>query len=242
MATTGMPAPNSTQTYIQPQYYTDTASSVAGGVQGMLGDNGYLNQVAGNWYNQAPAQGALGQYAQYDPAKMQQFMNPYTQNVVDENTRLSNQNLFENVLPQVKSTFTGAGQFGSTRNADFTNRAIRDQGQTLAGVNANVLMGAQNQANQTYQTWTKQGLDAGQQDFTNWMTKANFPIGALSQLGQTTGNIRPSNPLAVQNEAGGMTEFEKWATALKAAETGMGAEGGLTALLEMLQGGGGTTP
>lgn len=242
MAGETVPQPNSTTTYTQPSYYSDTAAGVAGGVQGMLGDNGYLNNVMGNWYNQDPTQGALGQYAQFDPTKQQQFMNPYTQNVVNEQARLSNQNLFENVLPQVNSTFTGAGQFGSTRNADFTNRAIRDQQQTLGGLQASTLMNAQNQANQNYKDWTAQGVQAGQQDFTNWLQKANFPITALGGLGQVTSNIRPSNPLAVSTENAGLTDLDRINLAIRAAESGLGADGtGLDNILNMLGIGTGST-
>lgn len=103
------------------------------------------------------AAGLYQQNAAYDPNQIQQYLNPYVQNVVEANTNLSNRNLFENVLPNVSSTFTGAGQFGSSRNADFTNRAIRDQQQALANTNANVLLNAQNAANQNYLNWAQQG-------------------------------------------------------------------------------------
>jgi len=59
------------------------------------------------------------------------YMNPYTQQVVDNVATLGQRNLTENLLPQVNSTFTGAGQFGSSRNADFTNRALRDTNESV---------------------------------------------------------------------------------------------------------------
>ena len=231
MATAG--AAGTTSEYIQPQFSTDTNAAVAGGIQGMLGDNGYLNSVMGNWYDQSPAQGALGQYAQYDPTKMQQFMNPYVNNVIDANNQASQQNLQENIMPGVNSTFTGNGQFGSTRNADFLNRAIRDNQQTLNNTNATTLMNAQNQANTAYQNWTKMGTDAGQQDFTNWMTQANFPIGALSQLATGANSIETSDPLAVSNNSASPTDLQKFVTAMAAANTGAndGTVDWLTSLL-----------
>ena len=194
---------NTVTEYIQPTYSTDTNSAVAGGIQGMLGDNGYLNSVMGNWYGQAPNQGALGssvvgyqtqaptnwqtgaavgtnvgpgnvtydptrmgQFSlgntnydgtsaapfqantgynsqtanqnfigntTYDPSRTQGFLNEYASSVNDELARISNQNLTEKIMPEVNSTFTGAGQFGSTRNGDFLNRAIRDQNYSLMG-------------------------------------------------------------------------------------------------------------
>ena len=214
--------PGTTTEYVNPAYSTETNQAVAGGIQGMLGDNGYLNSVMGNWYNQQPGQGALGQLAQYDPSKAQEFMNPYTTNVVDEQARLSNQNLFENVLPGVNSTFAGNGQFGSTRNADFTNRAIRDQGYNLAGQMGQTLFNAQNQANTNYKDWTQLGANAGQQDFANWMQKANFPIGALTQMAQSSNAIESSTPMAImgsQVAGADPTGWQRFASATGALNT-----------------------
>ena len=218
MATAG--AAGTTSEYIQPQFSTDTNSAVAGGIQGMLGNDGYLNSVMGNWYNQTPSQGALGQYAQYDATKMSEFMNPYTSNVIDANNQASNQNLMENIMPGVNSTFTGNGQFGSTRNSDFLNRAIRDNQQTLNNTNATTLYNAQNQANTNYKDWTNMGTTAGQNDFNNWMTQANFPIGALGTLAGAANSIETNDPLAVSNNSASPTDLQKFVTAMSAANTG----------------------
>ena len=231
---------NSTTTqYIQPQYSTQTNAAVAGGIQGMLGNNGYLNSVMGNWYDQAPTQGALGAYAQYDPSNLQNFTNPYVDNVVAANNQQANQNLTENILPAVNSTFTGNGQFGSTRNEDFTNRAIRDNQQTLNNTNANVMMNAQNQANTNYQNWTQMGLNAGQQDYSNWYQHATMPIGALGTLANASGSIESNSPLATSvNQTLGSTKYdptnlEKTTAALGALNTGAndGTVDWLTSLL-----------
>jgi len=210
------PVAGTTSSYIQPQFSTDTNAAVAGGIQGMLGDDGYLNSVMGNWYDKGPTEGALGQYAQYDPSKMSEFMNPYTSNVINANNQQSNQNLTENILPSVNSTFTGNGQFGSTRNADFANRAIRDNQQTLNNTNANVLLNAQNQANSNYKDWTQMGVNAGQSDLNNWTTQANFPIGALGTLAQSANSIETNDPLAVSSNSASPTDVEKLITALQA--------------------------
>ena len=212
-------APGTTSQYIQPQFSTDTSAAVAGGIQGMLGNDGYLNSVMGNWYDQTPAQGALGQYAQYNPTQLNQFTNPYTTNVVNANNTLSNQNLMENVLPGINSTFTGDGQFGSTRNAEFAQRAIRDNQQTLNNTNANVMMNAQNQANTNYHNWTQMGVNAGQQDFNNWLQRANFPIGALGTLSQGANAIETNNPLAISNNTASSSQLDNWVKAMGAANT-----------------------
>lgn len=148
-----------------------TAQQIGGAQSTLAGSFGDINN-ARSLANQMP--GAVSPYisgadqyqagmtgaAQFDPNQQQQFMNPYIQNVVQEQARLSNQNLEENILPGINSTFTGAGQFGSTRNADFMNRAIRDQQYNLAGQQANTLMQAQNQAAQQYSDWANKGVQA----------------------------------------------------------------------------------
>lgn len=231
--TTASTTPGTTTSYIQPSYYTDAASSMSGGLQGMLGDTGYLNNVMNNWYNQAPNQGALGQYAQYNPSQQSQFMNPYTQGAANEMMRLSNQNLNENVIPGLNSTFTGAGQFGSSRNSDFMNRAVRDNQQSINGNLANMYKGAYDTANTQYKDWTQMGLNAGQNDYKNWLENANFPVTSLSALGQVAGNLKPSNPAAVSVDQADMSTAEKVALSMAALNTGV-TDGSLNSILQLL--------
>jgi hypothetical protein len=215
------PQAGSTVDYTMPSYYTETGQNLSGGVNDLLGQNGYINNTMNNWYNAAPQEGALGQYTQYNAGNMQNFMNPYTQNVVNANNQISNQNLQENIMPGVNSTFTGAGQFGSSRNMDFMNRAMRDNQQTLNNTNATTLMNAQNQANTQYKDWTQIGTQAAQQDFTNWQAQANYPLSALSQVGQIYGNMRSSQPQSISTSSAGPTSMEKLSGALGVLNTGL---------------------
>jgi hypothetical protein len=110
--------------------------------------------------------------SEYSPAAMSQYMNPYTSGVTSEIARLGNQNLTENVLPAVNSTFTGAGQFGSTRNGEFNARAIRDNNYGILGQQSKVLADAQAQALTQAGASANRDLQAGQQ------------TGALSTVAQ----------------------------------------------------------
>lgn len=85
----------------------------------------------------------------YDPNVTKQFMNPYMDSVVNDIQTLGNRNLTENVLPAVNDTFTGSGQFGSGRNADFTARAIRDNQQTTSMEQDQALQAGYTQAQNT---------------------------------------------------------------------------------------------
>lgn len=97
--------------------------------------------------NQGNYQPFLNYASQTVPQAISSYMNPYTTNVVNQIARLGQRNLSENLLPQVNSTFTGAGQFGSSRNQDFTNRALRDANESILGQQATALQtGYQNAA------------------------------------------------------------------------------------------------
>lgn len=116
----------------------------------------YLDPAAGYIAN-----GANG--SEFSADKMAQYTNPYTKGVNEEIARLGNQNLMENVLPGVNSTFTGAGQFGSTRNGEFNARAIRDSNASVLGQQSKVLMDAQSQALEQAKAASDRNLQAGQQ-------------------------------------------------------------------------------
>jgi hypothetical protein len=114
------------------------------------------------------------------------YMNPYVSGVVDEIARLGNKNLFDNVLPGVNSTFAGTGQFGSTRNADFTNRAITQNQQEVMGQQANALnTGYQNAAQNFFADKTANttlGTNTAQ-----LINQGSTALGALGQQRSTLG-------------------------------------------------------
>ena len=144
-----------------------------------------VNQQLSNANNMATTAGKL-----FDQNDFSQFMNPYTSNVVNDIATLGNRNLIENVLPKVNDTFTGAGQFGSSRNADFTLRAIRDNQQTISQ--------QQNQAlNQGFQN-SMQNYQNAQQN----LGEQGKNLGALAALTQQQGQgqLAFENALGTQNQ------------------------------------------
>lgn len=62
-----------------------------------------------------------------------QFMNPYTHNVVDEMARLSQQNVQRNLLPTMKAGFVGSGGLGSSRYATALGQGLADTQTNLTG-------------------------------------------------------------------------------------------------------------
>jgi hypothetical protein len=64
---------------------------------------------------------------------IQNFMNPYTTNVVDEMARLSQQNVQRNLLPSMKAGFVGTGGLGSQRYANAFGQSMADVQSDLTG-------------------------------------------------------------------------------------------------------------
>ncbi|PWC53618.1 hypothetical protein [Azospirillum sp. TSO22-1] len=101
------------------------------------------------------------------------YMSPYTDKVVDRIAQLGQRNLTENLLPAVNDTFIEAGQFGGKRNAEFTNRAIRDANESILGQQAQALESGWATSGQLY------GADAARQ------VQGGLGLGALA--GQDAG-------------------------------------------------------
>ena len=121
-----------------------------------------------------------------------QFQSPYLTGVTDRIAQLGARNLSENLLPQINDTFTKAGQFGSTRNADFTARALRDTQESILGKQAETLQAGQDAAMRAYESGMGRSLAAGQQQ------------GALAQMQQQLG-LRDAAAL----EAAGQTQQQQ---------------------------------
>lgn len=98
------------------------------------------------------AAGAAGTAAAapFSADELSKYKSPYIGDVVNEIGRLGTRNLTENILPGVNDAFTGGGQFGSTRNMEFNDRAIRDSTRDIAGQQGAALMGAENNAMSNY--------------------------------------------------------------------------------------------
>jgi hypothetical protein len=183
--TQGSPLPNVTQTTtradVAPDYYTQylqglsqagqtaIGRSAAEGVAPMdvLQTQGY-GMVPGAATAYQPGLTAAGQTAAtaaagFDPNRIQAFMDPYRQNVVDEMARLQQQNIQRSVLPALKGAFVGRGDLGSQRYASAAGQTMADMQRNLTGQQYGALssgyqnalkaamdeLGLQNQAAQT---------------------------------------------------------------------------------------------
>jgi len=99
----------------------------------------------------------------FNQSEMMKYLSPYLGGVVDEIGRVGSRNLTESLLPGVNDTFTGSGQFGSSRHADFTNQAVRDVNESVMGQQRLALQSGFDSAQRGYFTGRDQEARAGSQ-------------------------------------------------------------------------------
>jgi hypothetical protein len=173
-------------------YQASTAPGTYGESTGRIAGFNPLQQQA--FQGVQANQGSWKPYTDYAsqtiPQATQSYMNPYISNVMDTMATRGQRNLTENLLPQINSTFAGQGQFGSTRNADFTNRAVRDTNQTIMDQQAQLAQqgftGAQNMALADLQRQANLGQQVSNLGYTD--TGMLGTVGQQQQ-GQTQANM-----------------------------------------------------
>ena len=183
-----------------PSFYTDYLQSLANlGAQGVTGGgvaglSGLQQQAYANAPTVAGAQdpylaqasNLIKSSTQTAPTNVNAYMNPYTQNVVNEIGRLGQQQISESLAPQATAGAVGSGQFGSQRGAQVLGQTIRDANKNILGRQAEALQtGYQNAMTASQADMQRQLLGAqasGQLGSTASQTGI-AGLGALSQLG-----------------------------------------------------------
>jgi hypothetical protein len=179
-------------------YQAPTGAATYGEDTGQIaGLNAIQNQaIADTQANQGNWQQYTNAASQTVPQAVGQYMSPYTDSVVNRIAQLGQRNLTENLLPQVNSTFTGAGQFGSTRNAGFMNNALRDANESILDQQSQALQtGFQNAQNMALADLQRQAILGGQvQQY------AANDAGALSTAGGQQQALTQQNLTAANND------------------------------------------
>jgi hypothetical protein len=85
------------------------------------------------------AQPYLNRASQTFPGAVEQYMSPYTKNVVGQIADLGVRQLREKFLPEVGEEFIRAGQFGGSRMGEFGARALRDVQEAVLAEQAKAL-------------------------------------------------------------------------------------------------------
>lgn len=154
----------------------------------------------------ATAQPYLTQAGQSSVANIGQYMNPYTEQVVNRIGELGGRTLREQLLPQISSRFIGAGQFGGSRQAEAIGRALRDVSEGTLAEQAKALQAG----------YTEAGRLSGE-DLSRY--------GQLANIAGTLGERTSGQALDVSRQLGTLAEqAQKLGLAGGLATTGVGAE------------------
>ena len=160
----------------------------------LQGNVNAMQQAGQPLYSQAA--GLYTQGSQYDPSKVQQYLNPYLSGVVNELGRVGSEQFQNQTLPALTGGFSTLGQYGSGRQgALMANAAALNQREVL-GQQANALNSAYTNASNDYQNWAKIGQSAA---------------SGLGNLGQQQ---------AAQTAAAAQLQETGWDNALKNALSG----------------------
>jgi hypothetical protein len=105
-----------------------------------------------------------GQGAQTGLGGIQDYMNPYTSEVVNRIGELGARNLREQFLPQIQDRAIQSGQFGGSRQGEAIGRALRDTQESTLAQQSQALQAGYGQAGQQLQADRARQLQAaGQQ-------------------------------------------------------------------------------
>lgn len=143
----------STEQSVLPDYYTDAAMQALANQQAVsarplplaqgprIADFSELQKQA---FAQIPGAAKayepfLAQAGRNTADVTQQFMNPYTEQVVNRIGQMGTRALNEQILPGIEGSMIRAGQFGGTRQAELMGRAVREATEGISAQQAAAL-------------------------------------------------------------------------------------------------------
>jgi hypothetical protein len=213
----------STQQNALPDWYTNYAMDILSGQQAVanrpfalyqgprVADLSEAQQLgtqtvqnAAGMSGVAAAQPYLQQASQTVPQALPQYMNPYMDSVVGRIGEVGTRTLREQVLPGIEDQMIRAGQFGGTRQAELTGRAIRDTTEGIAAKQAEALASGYGQAQSAAQADLARQGQLGQQvgALTQQQQQLQAAIGsdALQRVGALQqGQVQKNLDLAAQD-------------------------------------------
>ena len=196
--TEALPSQGSSVQYNYPNWIPDTSAQVAGGLQGMLGDNGYINQTMGNWYS-APLTAGYDQNST-SAYGMAQQPNPYLGQVQQGTAAGAG---YLNSLP-ASQDFISSGSQGLATSAGMVGSgmgALQQASSTYGSPDWQQAIAAQTQASgaagavgSTYlnpaQSQIQQGSGLINQG-VNYLNPASNPVPADRQISPNKVQVKP---------------------------------------------------
>lgn len=175
-------------------YASPLLTEAAGNIRQQVGDTSALAQP----YLQQAAT-LTGQGAQTGLSNIQDYMNPYQEQVVNRIGELGARNLRENLLPQIQDRAIQSGQFGGSRQGEMIGRALRDVQESTLAQQTQALQSGYGQAAQQLAADRTRQLQAAGQTAALGQAQAGLESADLARyaqagtqlgaLGQSTGQL-----------------------------------------------------
>lgn len=122
------------------------------------------------------------QGAQTGLGNIQDYMNPYTNQVVNRIGELGARNLRENLLPNIQDRAIQAGTFGGSRSGEAIGRALRDTQESTLAQQSAALQSGYTQAGQQLQADRARQLQAAQQQQALGQTTAGLTAADYQRM------------------------------------------------------------
>jgi hypothetical protein len=135
-------------------YFGQAGQMIGTGTQGAAGLADPYMQQASQLSTQGAQAGLTG---------IQDYMNPYQDQVVNRIGELAQRNLRENIMPEIQDRAIAAGQFGGSRQGEAIGRALRDTQESTLAQQTQALQQGYGQAAQLQSADRARQLQAAQQ-------------------------------------------------------------------------------
>jgi hypothetical protein len=158
------------------------------------------------------AQPYLTQAGQTLPGVIQNYMNPYEENVINRMGDLAQRQITEKLMPGLGDQFIRAGQYGSTRQQELAQRGIRDVSEGLSSAIGEQLAKGYTTAGSQAQTDLSRmgalGQTAGQLSSAE-MTNLGQLAGVQAGLGQKQQALGLTGASALETIGGEQTAMNQ---------------------------------
>lgn len=142
----------------------------------------------------------LGRGAESFPARYREYMNPYTEAVVEQLAKVGGRTLRENILPQLEAQFVGLGQTRSSRYDELKARHARDLEEAILREQQKALMAGYGEAGKQFQEEKLRQLEAGRRQAELGRYKQAGHLADIEQL-MHAGQAKQAHAQRVAEEA-----------------------------------------
>jgi len=166
--------------------------------------------LASPYMQQAGALAARG--AQTGLGGIEEYMNPYQEQVISRIGELGQRNLRENLLPEIQDRAIAAGQFGGSRQGEAIGRALRDVQESTLAAQSQALQQGYTQAGQQQAADRARQLQAAQQQAQFGQQAAGLSAadyqrllaasGQQAQIGQSLAGLSAADQQRLLSAAG----------------------------------------